>query len=329
MDTKQDLRSSEQFTNLKNFTNFTENPTLQSFAVTYTRLGLKIFPCDQGKVPVVDPSLGFTHGIKDCTSDPKLAAKTWYKYPDAGIGLSLPEDLIVIDCDVKKDANKKPIQKDGRPEIIGLKSFQNLILDLDIKDEDLNTLSVRTQSGGRHFYYRMPEGTASFNRIRAMEGLDLKGFGGYVLLPNSPGRYGNYEFLNLVEIRKIPESLLNWVMQFRAKELKDQKLPEIQDVDDPRILELVNEVLPAWNEAIRKHEGNELRLAIAGTLFHYGWPEEKADQVMKLIIQKSEIKGASDKNVVHYTYRNGMAGKPVYGYTRLKEIISEIEEVGK
>ena len=101
------------------------------------------------------------------------------------------------------------------------------------------------------------------------------------------------------------------------------------NVDDSQIIDFVSEILPAWNRGIAQHRGNELRLAIAGTLYHYGWPESKAEQVMKLLIAKSEMTGISDKNCVHYTYMNGNAGKPVYGFSTLKQLITEIEEVIK
>ena len=315
-------------TGLKTLTKSREKPTQQALALEYAMVGFAIFPCID-KIPIVDPALDFRHGFKDATRDLKLIAKAWHKYKDAGIGLALPEDLIVIDCDILKDAEKKPILKDGRPDIIGLKSFQNLIFELNFSDSDLDTLSVRTQSGGRHIYYKMPEGIPSFNHTHASEGLDLKGYGGYVILPESPGQFGKYEFLNLMEIREIPESLLNWVLQFKSSVPGDLKIPEAQVVDDLRILDFVNEIMPVWNQAVKKHVGNDLRLAIAGTLYHFGWPEKKAEQVLKLIIQKSEIQGLADKNAVHYTYNNGRAGKPVYGFTKLKEIIEEIEGVSK
>ena len=314
---------------LKSLINSHEKPTQQALAIEYAKMGFSVFPCDERKNPIVDFSLGFSHGFKDATRDLKLIAKTWHRYKDAGIGLAIPENIQVIDCDVLKDEDKKPILQDGKPDIIGLKSFQNLILELNFKDFNLDTLSVRTQSDGRHFYYRMPEGVPSFNHTHALEGLDLKGYGGYVLLPESPGQYGKYEFLNLREIRDIPESLLNWILQFRDSGPREIKIPEAQNVDDKQILDFVNEIMPVWNQAIKKHMGNELRLAIAGTLFHYGWSETKADQVMKLIIAKSEIQGISDKNAVHYTYLNGNAGKAVYGFNTLKNLIEGIEGADK
>lgn len=307
--------------------NSQDKPTQQGLAIEYRDMGFPIFPCNKDKAPIVDHSLGFRNGFKDATRDLKLIAKAWHKYPDAGIGLALPPGVIVFDCDVLKDAEKRPILKDRKPDVIGLKSFQELIIKLNLHEADLNTLTVKTQSEGRHFFYLMPEGTSSFNHTHAMEGLDLKGYGGYVVLPNSRGQYGRYEFLNLTEMKPIPEDLLKWVLQFREAPKKEITVPDSQEVEDSRINDFVSEILPSWNRALEKHMGNEMRLAVAGTLYHYGWPETKAQQVMKMIIHGSKVPGASDKNAVKYTYANGRAGKPVYGFSTLKKLIEELEGI--
>ena len=94
-------------TKLKSLINLKE-PTQQALAIEYAKTGFDIFPCDVNKAPIVDRDLGFVHGFKDATRDAKLIARAWHKYKDAGIGLALPDDLIVIDCDVMKDTEKSP-----------------------------------------------------------------------------------------------------------------------------------------------------------------------------------------------------------------------------
>ncbi|MHB8360850.1 MAG: bifunctional DNA primase/polymerase, partial [Thermoplasmataceae archaeon] len=106
---------------LKKFLNTLKKPSQQALAIEFSKMGLKVFPCDVDKNPIVDFPMGYSHGFKDATINLKLIARTWHKYPEAGIGLALPEDLIVIDCDVLKDSEKKPILKDGNPDRIGLK----------------------------------------------------------------------------------------------------------------------------------------------------------------------------------------------------------------
>lgn len=159
-----------------------------------------------------------------------------------------------------------------------------------------------------------------------MEGLDIKGYGGYVILPNSQGQYGRYEFLNLTEIKPIPEGLLKWVLRVGGKkEAINRVFHETQEIEDPRVEEFVNEILPAWNSAIRAHLGNDFRMAIAGTLYHYGWPKTMAKRAMRMLIDHSEIPGLSDKNAVEYTYKNGAAGKPIRGFSTLEKLINKLE----
>ena len=300
--------------------------TQQARAVAFAKMGLRIFPCNRDKSPIVDKSLGFEHGVKDASNDVKRISRTWFKYPDAAIGFAISPDIIVIDCDVRKDSHKRPLLKNGLPDMIGLKSFQRLVMECNISGDPLYTLSVSTQSGGRHFYFRMPEGISSFNHTGAMEGLDLKGYGGYVILPNSQGAHGTYEFLNQGPIQPIPEKLLKWVLRVGGKKEAIVRVShETQEIEYPRVEEFVNEILPAWNSAIRAHMGNDFRMAIAGTLYHYGWPKTKAKRVMRMLIDNSEIPGLSDKNAVEYTYKNGAAGKPIRGFSTLEKLINKLE----
>lgn len=290
-------------------------PTQQGFAVEYGRI-FSVFPVGVNKVPIVDYSLGFRNGFKDATKDLKLIAKTWHKYPGAGIGLALPEDVIVFDCDVLKDDDKRPILIDGLPEIIGLTSFQKLVLNLNINDID--TLTVRTQSGGRHFYYLMPEGIPSFNHNGALEGLDLKGYGGYVILPNSQGQYGRYEFLNLTEIKPIPESLLKWVLQFEEKTSGNfEKLPTGTTKIDR--LEMVEILTPYWAKANGRR--NDLMLSIAGFIARSGGSEQDA---VFVISELCRLTGKGYDHIPGAIYAFHREGN-LRGFTTLKQLMEEIE----
>ena len=293
-----------------------ENHTLQALAVEYAKMGFPVFPCDSNKAPIVDHSLGFVHGFKDATTDLKLIATTWHKYPDAGIGLKVLEDLIVFDCDVLKDAAKRPVLMDGRPIITGLKSLQKVILDTCLKDPDLNTLSVRTQSGGRHFYYLMPEGTPSFCHTHALEGLDLKGYGGYVILPSSQGQYGKYEFLNLTEIRPIPEGLLKWILQLRGPKSEFKELPRgTAKVDREEIVRVLE---PYWAKGDGRR--NDLTMAIAGFIAHSGGSENDATYVISKLCELTG-KGYDHIPGAKYAFRRD---GPVRGFRSLEQLMEDI-----
>jgi len=296
-------------------TQSTDKPTQQALAVEYAKMGFSLFPCNL-KAPIKDPSLGFEHGFRDGTRDLKHIARTWHKYPNAAIGLAIPEDLIIIDCDVKKNAEGSPVLMDGHPDIIGLRSFQHLIIELDFKDADLNTLSVRTQSGGRHFYYRIPEGVPSFNHTHALEGLDLKGYGGYVILPNSPGQYGRYEFLNLTEIRTIPEGLLKWVLQFRGPKSEFRKLPTgTSKIDREEIIRVLE---PYWVRANGRR--NDFTLAIAGFIARSGGTEEDATFI---ISELAKLTGKGHDHIPGAKYAFHREG-PVKGFSSLEKLMEEL-----
>ncbi len=310
-------------TNLINLVNSLGRPSYSAFAIAYVRIGWSVFPCDVTKAPIVDSELNFVHGFQSATGDVKLTAKAWHKYKDAGIGLALPEGLIVFDCDVLKDADKKPILKDGKPDMIGLRSFQKLILELNFTDSDLDTLSVITQSGGRHIYYKMPDGIPSFNCTHALEGLDIKGFGGYVLLPNSPGQYGKYEFLKLTEIRDIPESLLKWILQFKDSGTREIKIPDSQDITDEQVKELISELGPVWIKASGKRW--KLGKAISGALYREGWSLERADFVMQRLCDMIP-NGREHRQIAKWVYAKMKDGNyKIEGYTTMKALIDKLE----
>lgn len=309
---------------LINLVNSHEKPTQQAFGIEYAKTGFYIFPCGLDKTPIVDHSLRFVHGFKDAKSDLKLIARTWRKYPDAGIGLALPEDLIVIDLDVKKDDDKRPILVDGKPDIIGLKSFQGLIAKLNLSEADLDTLTVKTQSGGRHFYYRMPEGIPSFNHTHAMEGLDIKGFNGYVILPNSEGNFGKYEFLNLTEIKPIPKGLLDWILKLKGPESRTPINPDVQDVTDRQVKTLIEELRPVWIKA--SGERWKLGKAISGALYRAGWSLERADFVMQRLCDLIP-NGREHRQITRWVYAKMKDGTyKIEGFTTLKTFIRKLEE---
>ena len=312
-----DLSKKYSCQGLINFTNSTEKPTQQGFAVEYARAGFRIFPCDVMKAPIVNHSLGFVHGFYDGIANIRLIAKTWFRYPDAAIGFTIPADIIVFDCDVRKDAEKRPILKDGKPEIIGLESLRGLAAKLNLNDSDFDTLTTKTQSGGRHIFYRMPERVPSFCHTHALEGFDLKGYGGYVILPHSQGQYGYYEFLNLTEIRPIPEGLLKWILQFREIKSEFRKLPTgMANIDSEEIVKILT---PYWAKGDGRR--NDLTMAIAGFIARSGGTEEDATFV---ISELARLTGKGHDHISGAKYAFRREG-PLKGFRTLEQLMEVLQ----
>ena len=105
------------------------------------------------------------HGFKDATTDPEIIAAWWERWPDANIGIptGAPSGLLVVDCDPR---NGGPADRSEIIERFG-----------PIPD----TAEAETGGGGRHYFFRgggpVPKQLAP--------GSDLKGDGGYVVVPPS------------------------------------------------------------------------------------------------------------------------------------------------
>lgn len=82
------------------------------------------------------------------------------------------------------------------------------------------TVTAKTQGGGWHYYYKHP-GKKVITVARIRDLMDVRGDGGYALLPPSKGPKGSYEWIvspNDAEFEELPEHLL-------SKILDDEKPP--------------------------------------------------------------------------------------------------------
>lgn len=141
-------------------------------ALALAAKGFKVFPIKPGaKYPPL-----LNGWPQKATSDPALVEMYWVPMPEANIGIHC-EGLVVIDVDVKKN---------------GIESLEKL----EITDGLPPTLTTITPTGGRHLFYRLPEGHAGVpNSVGVLgAGLDVRSTGGYVVAPGSDVPGGAYTF---------------------------------------------------------------------------------------------------------------------------------------
>ena len=130
-----------------------------------------VFPVRPDKTPYTPT------GYKAASRDPRMIRDWWRRYPEAGIGLAVPEGVLVVDVDPRNGGSLP----EGLPE----------------------TRTVSTRSDGTHSYYVVPAGLSFVGQ--ADKGVDLKGPGkGYVLLPPTKG----YTWLRQGPMAPLPESFL-------------------------------------------------------------------------------------------------------------------------
>ena len=154
--------------------------------------GYPIFPCRPNDKRPMTPN-----GFKDASNDTYQVEKWWGDTPSANIGLAtgIDADLLVIDVDVKDDAQ-------------GLASMEALEFELG----PLNTRKIITPSGGYHLYFKHPRDGIK-NTIGIRPGIDIKTEGGYVLAAGSVINGNPYYVQRDIEPQRLPQRWIDVLAQ--------------------------------------------------------------------------------------------------------------------
>lgn len=144
-------------------------------ALGYARdAGWPVFPCrPSNKGPLTE------NGFKDATTDESRIREWWSKWPDAMIGIPMgpKTGVFVIDLDVRDDG------RDGLSCLAELEAEHGALPPCPV---------VVTPSGGRHLYFAFDhDRPATTSRGRLPVGVDVRGYGGYVIAPPSRRGDGN------------------------------------------------------------------------------------------------------------------------------------------
>jgi putative DNA primase/helicase len=144
-------------------------------ALSYAAVQLPVFPCQLDKKPYTP------HGFLDAVCDKQQIRAWWAKRPEASIGMptGIVSGRIVVDVDPRHGGDDS-------------------LLELEKKYGALPpTSETKTGGGGRHLFF-VCRGLGIRNSAGALgPGVDVRGEGGYVILPPSPHPSGtNYEWVN-------------------------------------------------------------------------------------------------------------------------------------
>jgi hypothetical protein len=129
--------------------------------------GFPVFPCREDKAPLV------CRGMHSATTDEHTIRHWWSRRPNALIGMPTGErsGTVVLDLDVKN----------GRD---GIAAFERLCGEQELPPHPV----VRTRSGGEYHYFGVVPGRPVRNSAgRLGDRFDVRGEGGYVIVPPSPG----------------------------------------------------------------------------------------------------------------------------------------------
>ena len=150
---------------------------LMKAALGYARMGWPIFPCHPIKHTPLDPTKDDQGrgGFYLATTAEEMIEAWWRRWPDAAIALRTGEQagVFVVDIDPRHGGD--------------------IFLDeLEAEHGPLpDTVECQTGGGGRHIYLNWPGQRVKCSTGQIASGIDIKGDGGYVILPPSDHKSGN------------------------------------------------------------------------------------------------------------------------------------------
>lgn len=134
--------------------------------------GVPVFPCKRSKAPLT------VNGFHDAVTDYQDVIDLFERYgSDAvyiGAAMGGETGLFVIDFDTYKD---------------GAEEFKRELEDADLLPDTRVHATVR---GGLHYFYFIPDNEDTVGCPKPHKGVEIRGTGGYVIVPPSPG-YGVVE----------------------------------------------------------------------------------------------------------------------------------------
>ncbi|MBB4235062.1 bifunctional DNA primase/polymerase [Rhizobium esperanzae] len=179
----------------------------------YVAAGYPVFPCRAKPEDVTDPITGeidtkhektpyTSNGLRGASKFPRIIQRWWNDNPDALVGVptGAPSGFWVLDLDLK------PGVADGHQWLEAMENANGQLPD---------TRRAKTANGGTHIFFRHVAGVR--NRGGLGSGVDVRGDGGYVIMPGSAMADGrHYKWISESPIADAPDWLLELVLPRQA-----------------------------------------------------------------------------------------------------------------
>ena len=181
-------------------------------ALEYVQMGWAVFPLNPKDKTPISGSKGF----KDATKSPRTIKQWWNKADDMNIGIATgaASGIFVIDIDQHGDI-------DGAESLFEWESGNGKLNE---------TVCSTTGSGGTHYFYRCPAGVSITSAAHVIDGVDVRGDGGYIVAPPSTHPNGNRYEWDLspedIEIAEPNEAVMKLISLNGSQEHKEFVLPE-------------------------------------------------------------------------------------------------------
>lgn len=282
--------------------------TMLKAALRAQALGFHIFPVAAGaKVP---HRMAGNWG-QTSTNNFNLILHFWSQVdPQANIGIACkPSQLLVIDLDrAKAGANLVGTEWEYMHEVYGpYVQGEDLLDEMAFKghqngDAYLDTLTVRTGSGGVHLYYRWPTHWPKISQASPVKGLiDVRGnggeYGGYVLGAGSVNEAGPY----LVTNDMVPGLPPAWIRQLVVEKPVQPKISRPQGLRQPGALSWSGLVASVVNAG--EGNRNNALLWAARSMYSDNAPEKEALEVLGAAARQAGLGDFEIERTIQSAYR--------------------------
>lgn len=210
--------------------------------LSYAKRGWKVFRCAPGtKKPTAE-----SHGFKDATSDAMTIERWWSDRIvwNVAIATGQPSGFFVVDADLHKPGCEFS-QLDPLPK----------------------TYTVKTASGGQHFYFRQPHSMAIKSGNDTLgQSIDVKGDGGYILAPPSVFEGGQYRIASAGNLASAPQWLLSRLLALpQPREREHPTAYRMTSVDSADSVQAVAQAV-MLSVPSREHSNNAALFKLARAL---------------------------------------------------------------
>jgi RecA-family ATPase len=172
------------------------------------------------------------------------------------------EGLLVFDVD----------DRDGRT---GAASFAELAR---VHGLDLDTVEASTPSGGRHYFYKLPQAVdptaVKFGSDKLGSGIDHRSYNSFVVAPGTKRPKGEYKWVrspDKSEIRTAPQSLVDLCIRKKKRDDNELRIMPGLEIDLPDAVERFREYVKTdAPEAIQDAGGRNATIALLRLAGDYG-----------------------------------------------------------
>lgn len=219
--------------------------------------GFRVFPLRR------DTKLPWREGWQQAaTTDKATITEWWQENPNYNIGIATGNGTLVVDVDIKN--GKQGASSLEILELMGLPE----------------SLTVKTASGGKHIYFKIPDHIAGrVDNIEGFPGIDTRGDGNLAVWPGSNIGRNKYELTADIPTAECPD----WFRTILANVPKQvQRQDDIAaQPDQPKNIEkAIHWLQTTAPSAIEGDAGDKTTFAVAAELRAFGISEETAFELM-------------------------------------------------